>query len=62
MKERLTGKGLLHLLLELVLVCGGVFGSLFCLCTSFEVPFPPVLWAAVPALALVICFLRRVLE
>ena len=60
MKERLTGRSLLHLLLELVIVCAGVFGSLFCLCTSFEIPFPSVLWAAVPALALVICFLRRV--
>lgn len=60
MKERLTGRGLLHLLLELLLVCAGVFGSLFCLCTSFAIPFPSVLWAAVPALALVICFLRRV--
>ena len=60
MKPRLNG---LNLFLDWLMICVGVFGSMLCLCTAFELPvFPtaiepvfPAFWVLPPALALAGC-------
>ncbi len=43
---------LCRLLLDWALICLGVFGSLFCVITAFDLPVPGVIWVLVPLLSL----------
>ncbi len=44
-------------LLEWLLICIGVLGSVLCLCSAFSLPVPPALWVLVPLTALCGCLL-----
>ena len=47
------------LLLEWLLICVGVLGSVLCPCTAFDFPIPEAIWFLVPALALAGALLFR---
>jgi hypothetical protein len=60
MNKSLNRKDLLHVGIEALLASLGVFGSLLCLCSAFEIPFPSALWALIPLLVFGVCLLSRV--